>query len=426
MTRLVGFTALLATGWLALAADAAVTLKVECTPAEGWGAGGWGGARITLRNDGDAPARYVALATKWYIGEEEAGDVWNEKPDQEIPPGGEYVHGPVGVLPVELAERAAPGHARIAGTVTVRVGDREEQLPLSLDVPTARLPEPLRQVTSGQMALELMESRISQWPNHQRVLRWLDQSYQAMAELTGGVPFDGRVLVIKEAPAHPWWAYAGNPIIMSTRYVPDVMEEVDANIIPFGWVHEIGHCFDVHGPWYIWNGPSCEFQANFKLAYAVETIADPALRVNRARFKGGAYPVRADEAPMTGRDFVDAFFTTFGDDYLGDPTRTWDTLSSDEMHALFQRIVRAYGWDTFKGMYRTYARLAAQEGLEPPASEEDKVRLLVAVLSHHARVDLVPIFARWRFPVTAENVAAVAAKYPLSEAAAPARAREQE
>jgi hypothetical protein len=410
--------------WSSVAATAQVSVTVESTIKVGWGADGWGACRITLRNAGAQPARFVGLSGAWYAKGEKVEEAWNEKPDKEIPAGGEATHTVYSVLPKKVAEKAAPDSAVIKGQATVRVGEQEQELPLEVAIPEAKLPEPLKLVTGKRIGLELMESRFKDWPAGENAVRWLNQCYEAMIDLTGNVPFDGKVLVIREAPEHPWWAFAGNPIIMSTRAMPETIDELNRGIITFGWVHEFGHCFDTCGEWYIWDGPACEFQANFKLCYAFESIPDQSFKVNRARFKGGAYPVKTNAEPMTGHGFVDAFFLTFGDAYLSDPERKWNTLSSDEMHAFFQRIQRAYGWAPFKAMYRTYARFE-QAGLKKPEMPEEKVQLLAAVLSHETGVDLAPMFKLWRFPVTAEDVQAMMAKYPVVREGATSQAAAQ-
>ena len=121
------------------------------------------------------------------------------------------------------------------------------------------------------------------WPNEEQMIRWLDQSYKAMWDLTGRQPYGGDMIIIQESPPHPWYAYAGNPIVMDTTYVDKLIEEVNAGGMPFGWIHEMGHDFDDGiGKWYIWNGDSCEWQANWKLNYAYETIPDQGVLFSHA------------------------------------------------------------------------------------------------------------------------------------------------
>lgn len=126
----------------------------------------------------------------------------------------------------------------------------------------------------------------------------------------------------------------------------------------------------------------------------------------------------AQETPLTiettlGHKVVERFFVRFGDQYLASPDKTWQDMTSDDIHSLFQRIQRVYGWAPFKAWYRDYRPLA-NRGLKPPTTPEEKVNLTVALLSKECHVDLVPLFQQWRFPVTPESIATVRAKYGVS------------
>ena len=56
-------------------------------------------------------------------------------------------------------------------------------------------------------------------------------------------------------------------------------------------------------------------------------------------------------------------------------------------------------------------RAADTDFLSAFLDREEKIQLFCAVLSQHTGADLVPAFRLWRLPVTAENVAAIRAKY---------------
>jgi hypothetical protein len=219
-------------------------------------------------------------------------------------------------------------------------------------------------------------------------------------------------MVFKECPEHPWWAYAGQEMILNTKFVGETLKDFDDGLISFGWIHEVGHNFDVLGDWYIWSGPAAEWQANFKLAYAFENIKDQSFRIKWLHEAPG-YPKPKGDLRLTGREMNESFFGVFGDEYLADPKRTYDTLSSDDMHTFFMRIQRCYGWEVFKRWYRTYRRLADQ-GRKPPETPEQKISLIDAILSKEAGVDLTPVFQRWRFPVTAESVRAARELYGIA------------
>jgi len=152
--------------------------------------------------------------------------------------------------------------------------------------------------------------------------------------------------------------------------------------MPFGWIHEMGHDFDDGlGEWYIWNGESCEWQANWKLNYAYETIPDQSFKAKWQPNEKSPYPPRGDKGELvSGYQLMQSYFLFFGDGYLGDHDRTWDTMLSDDVHAFFLRLVRSYGWEPFKQWYRTTARLD-ELGYDPPKSPDEKINLIAATTS---------------------------------------------
>lgn len=378
------------------------------TMPKGWGADGWGTFKITVRNNGAAPLRVVDWKSHWEAkGKEfplESGNV-----GEEVLPGGEWSKTVYAVLPKAVADAARPGAAIVAGEVRLSIGGT---VPFRLEVPEAVLPEPLKTVSGKFVALSVMESRFKTFKYLDRTLKWMDEAYQRMIDLTGETPFNGRKMTLKEAPPHPWWAYAGEQMILNTDFVGSALAEADKGGLSFGWVHEVGHNFDTLGDWYIWSGPAAEWQANFKLAYAMETHPDPTVRMLWTHFSPGYPKPPVEPALVTGKEYTDRFFLTFGDAYLADPKRSWKTLSSDEMHTFFQRIQRVYGWEVYRQWYRTYRKLQ-DAGMKAPGSEEEKINLIAAILEKQAGVELVPLFIRWRFPVTRETVDAAAKKYKL-------------
>jgi hypothetical protein len=388
-----------------------ILLKAENRQPRGWGRDGWGSYRLTITNQSSVSATLVRWTAHWEAAGKPVGDSWGGDINQALPAGGTVVRDEVGVLPASVIEAARPGVPLMVGSVTVAWDGRQVDLPFRFEVPEAVLPGPLRLMKGRTVGIELMASRYGQFRTARRALGWIDQAYQAMIDLTGQHPFGGKLMVFKESPPHPWWAYAGQEMILNTDYVGQTLKDFDAGILPFGWVHEVGHNFDVLGDWYIWSGPAAESQANFKLCYAVETIPDQSFRM---KWRPGppTYAPHAVDQLLTGRQMVEGFFLPFGDEYLGDPARTWDSLNSDDITSFLLRIQQVYGWDPFKRWYRTYARLAA-EGKKPPDKPEEKVNLLCAILSAEAGQNLVPAFQLWRFPVTNSSVKAIRTRYGL-------------
>lgn len=390
-----------------------VTVNAVCVPANGWMSDGWGTCKFIIKNTGTAPAKLVKWTARWDVAGKTIGDPWGDKLDVEIAPGKDITRSEQSYLPPEAVEKSKPGNATIVGTFTVSIDGVDSEVPYSLAVPVATLPEKLKTVKGKHIGISLMESRFKKFPGQENILRWMDQSCGAMKDLTGYKPFDGKMQIIQECPPHPWWAYAGNPVVCNTDYVGTTIEEINDGYIPFGWVHEVGHNFDVLGDWYIWNGPAAEWQANWKLVYAFETIADRSFKVRWGRNPSAAYQPAGSVLITDGYHFVDAFFTFFGDSYLADPSRKWDTMSSDEMHSFFQRIQRVYGWDPYKKWYRAYSRFEAL-GYKKPETPEAKVQLIAAILSQETGADLLPAFQRWRWPVTEQDVEAMMKAYPVN------------
>lgn len=375
---------------IALAQSTPTVEAVNKQP-KGWMKGGWGGYSVKVRMSG--PFRVVRWTARWTDaeGKPTGGDPWGGPVDADVTD--EWTKDDIGYLPPEVVDK---GNPYVDGSVTVFQKDKETTLPFRFAVPVATLPEPLKTITGKTVALALQASRYKTFKSAKRTLGWIDRCYQSMIDLTGEKPFNGRIMTFKESPAHPWWAYAGQEMILNTDYVGQTLQEFDKGYISFGWVHEVGHNFDTLGDWYIWSGPAAEFQANFKLCYALESLGD-GVRIN-CRYTTDLYAPGAPSRPVTPSQLIDAFFMPFGDGYLADPSRKWDSMSSDEIHSFFMRIEKTYGWEPFKRWYRTYRRLAA-EGKKPPEKSEEKIALIAAILCKETGSDLLPAFRLWRLPV---------------------------
>jgi hypothetical protein len=364
-----------------------------------------------LRNAGSQSARVVRWAAHWEARGMPIRQPWSADLALDLPAGGTITRDEIGFLPIDVVEAAKPDHPVMVGSFWLAVGDNELELPFRIVIPGAALPEELVLLRGERVGVRLQRSRFDAWSGGERALRWLDQAYAAMRELTGVEPYGGALLTLDEAPPNPYYAYAGNPIILNTRHVGGTLAEIAAGQMPFGWIHELGHCFDVHGAWYNWNKAASEWQANFKLAYAFEHIA-PDWTIDWRKFRNPSFGHGEGERWMRGSRFVDALFTTNGDAYLADPIRSWQSLTSDELHSLFQRIQRVYGWEPFRRWYRVYGRLATA-GSQPPATIEDKIALTAAILERTSETDLLPVFQRWRLPVTRAAIDGLATSYRL-------------
>lgn len=407
---LIGVTLL---GRPAFAQEAPGSIETTLGQKGGWMPDGWGTFKMTVTNRSAAPIKLLRWTVQWQVKGKPNGDPWGGDLTETIEPGKTWTKEETSSLPMHVYQGALPEAPRLKGFYTVSQNGTESVIPFQFDVPGAKLPEPLKTVYGKTVGLAVMESRYKTFKHLDRTLQWIDQSYQAMIDLTGERPFNGEKMVFKECPPHPWWAYAGKEMILNGDYVAQTLKEFDEGLLSFGWVHEVGHNFDVLGDWYLWDGASTEMQANFKLAYAFENIPDQSFRITWHSEPEG-YPAQDPKMRITGRQFVERFFLPFGDRYLVNPNKKWNEMTSDEIHTLFQRIQRVYGWEPFKAWYRDYRVLAAK-GLKPPTTPEEKVNLVVALLSKECRVNLIPLFQQWRFPVTPESIAAVRTKYGVPE-----------
>jgi len=99
-------------------------------------------------------------------------------------------------------------------------------------------------------------------------LEKLDLAYQAYSELVGGVPFNGKPVIIQEVEDYPGGlAIAGYPILWFGRYIDrPTFSRIEKGDWQFGILHEMGHVFDLDGRW-VWHG---EFFANFKMVYVAD------------------------------------------------------------------------------------------------------------------------------------------------------------
>lgn len=388
-----------------------ITLDAESTLPDGWMPGGWGSYRFRFRNGGSQPARVARWAAHWEARGEPVGQPWSADLALDLPAGSTITKDEIGFLPIDVVEAARPDHPVMVGSFRITQAGDEIELPFRIAIPGATLSEALVLLRGERVGVRLQRSRVDGWTGGDRALRWLDQAYAAMSDLTGVEPYGGALLTLDEAPPNPYYAYAGNPIVLNTRHVGGTLAEIAAGQMPFGWIHEIGHCFDVRGAWYNWSAIASEWQANWKLAYAFEQIEGD-WTIDWRKFRNPSFEHGRGDRWMRGSQFVDALFTTNGDAYLADPTRTWQSLTSDELHSLFQRIQRVYGWEPFRRWYRVYDRLAAA-GSSPPGAVEDKIALAVAILERATEADLLPTFKRWRFPITRSTIDAQTTSYRL-------------
>ncbi|MEB8344732.1 M60 family metallopeptidase [Flavobacteriaceae bacterium KMM 6898] len=385
-------------------------LKVSATLGQvgGWMPNGWGSYSVIVTNTGTDQVTLKGWSLQW-AGDEDKIITLNKK----LVAKEEWNVNEIEHLSEKTITHFGKKNPLKKGFVLADVNGKQKKYPFKLEIPAAYLPEDSKVVTNGKVALSLMKSRFDNFKTIDRAMVWLNQSYKAMEELVGGTPYDGKTIVFKESVENPYFAYAGQEVILNTKFVENAVKEFEEGIFPFGWIHEMGHDFDDGvGEWYNFNGPYTEFQANFKLCYIIETIEEQSFRIPQTIIITD-YPIQEKGRRLKGKEFAKKSFLVFGDKYLSDPSRNWESMSSDEMHSLFQRIQIMYGWEVYRGFYRAYRDLN-KKGFSPPASREDKINLIALILSKEADVDLAPLFQTWRFPVTNEKMLCLENKYKIT------------
>jgi hypothetical protein len=389
---------------------AALTQKAENLNKNGWMRNGYGTIKFSYENNSTEPAEMILWKGEWFAKGEKIRD-WSWDKTKVTVPAGEKASGHLTAwMPPNVADASGDTSPVTKGVSVFVIGGETTEVPFEVTIPVARIMDPMKEVKGKLMGLNLREKSFEGIKNTQRTLDFLDGAYLYMQDLTGFTPFEGNVVILEESPANNSWAYAGNPIVLNEKFVREAITQMDEGTVCCGWVHEMGHDFDFGG-WYIWNSPAAEFQANFKLAYAVEN-----LMTEDSPFKTLSWQkkVNGKRSGTTGRDFVDGYFMASGDNYLASSERDWTAIKSDEIHAMFLRLVRRYGWDPIKKWYRSYDALA-KKGYPRPETAEGKVKLMCALLSKHTGQDLQPMFKLWKFPVTAEDVQKMNKKYKLDK-----------
>ena len=177
----------------------------------------------------------------------------------------------------------------------------------------------------------------------------LDQTYEAYEDLLGGVPYQGRKIMLITTPGiEPgYWALAGNPILWNSHVkVTEVLERArDLDDWGFGILHEIGHDFSASNmlgeEWGRWNWND-EIFANFRMSYAVEAC------------NGG---VSQRNHIYRGSEIMD-YYKIFYDETIGAGVAK---NNGDALHYTFLRIKEKYGWDVYKKAFRSLYQIPNSE-----------------------------------------------------------------
>lgn len=383
--------------------DEKVKLEVSIHPAEGWMNGGYGSLKFKFINQSGEEIKTGKVTGEWFVDDNHYNN-WDWEPNIVLSDKLEKTSNMIAWMPPKTEHLAKNTIPQIRGNAIVFIGNSEIAIPYSIEIPVAKLSSPIVSKKGRYIELQLQEKTWANVKNPDRVTTYIDNFYSAMLDLTGNRPYNGDMLALKECPRNPYFAYAGNPIVLNSEYVPQSVARFDNNEVDFGWVHEMGHDFDDEIGHYYNYGTFTEFQANIKLSYALEMLC-----TENSTLKIKSW---VDKKTMqTGVAFNDEYFAPAGDKYLADKERSWETLSSDDYHALFHSVIRKHGWDVMKKYYRTFGKLR-KKGITPPKGIE-RIYLSLAVLDNCCEEDLAPLYKKWRIPADRKKLKEMEKKYQL-------------
>ncbi len=367
---------------------------------------GWGSISYTFKNNTNSTITIENISGGWNAGGENYNN-WSEKKGITIEPGKEAKANVITWMPPKTEKLANGETPYISGVINYYTSDTKaikKGAGYRLPVAIAVLPSPLRLESGKYAGVELQESTWAKLNNPDKIVKYVDETYKYMVELTGNTPYNGDLMVIKECPENPYFAYAGNPIVLNTRFAFGSAQAFDNDLVDFGWVHEMGHDFDdVIGHWYNY-GTFTEFQANIKLSYVVERMCK-----GKSKLKIKSWVDRA--TPLNGKEFNDEFFGPFSKKYLASD-KPWTKMSSDDYHSLFHTVIRDKGWNVMKKFYATYVKLSKESKMEHPRGEE-RVLLALSVLNKCAGGKLAPLYQEYRIPLNDAEMNSLLKKYNI-------------
>jgi hypothetical protein len=222
----------------------------------------------------------------------------------------------------------------------------------------------------------ISSEHLARWIGH------LDQAYEAMADLTGHVPFGGaRIGFYPTTWDCGGGLVAGNPIYWQrgSNWVPEALREIDQkDDWSFGPLHEIGHDFDEDGAWNF----DGEYWANVKLYYAIETL-------------GG----RAGEYVGAGQ--LAYWKDQFERDWRNDDAAK-RTASHDGLEYVTILMRKQIGWEPFRETFRWFLTLPAAEREMTPWA---RFKLFYDKLSEFSGVNVWAYFSQ-------EDVERLKQEYP--------------
>ncbi|HEX28523.1 TPA: hypothetical protein ENG04_00395, partial [Candidatus Poribacteria bacterium] len=265
--------------------------------------------------------------------------------------------------------------------VRVRLGDRRWREKLKW----AAEKDGFASLEGRHVILRLRAERLTWLSNPFERLKKLDAAYEAYAELVGGVPFDGKPVIIQEVEDYPGGlAVAGYPILWFGKYIDKpTFRRIEEGDWQFGILHEMGHVFDFDGRW-AWNG---EFFANFKMVYVADRCGAKIWHWGRWYDHGSKEGKRLD-------DFYKEMARKEGElERIN--SEDWPDHYTDPDTYHFCALKGIIGWEPFKKTFRAFLKMPISEVPKEPLG---KYRLFVGFLDKFSGFNCSGWLAKRGFP----------------------------
>ena len=252
------------------------------------------------------------------------------------------------------------------------------------NVSLKKVTDELFQVESDHMRIYFEPAKVT--VSTDIMQKWVDNidpMYEAMVELMGAAPHEGRKLAIQTTQGiyAGYWALAGYPILWSiypytSTRVEDALAQVrDYEDMSFGLMHEIGHVFNLGNTSWNWND---EMFANFRMHYALEKTG---LKVYQTDENG-------ESKVFTGGEILNLYKVSY--------EKTVGTKVNDNgIHYMIARMAQQIGWEPYC-MTFNYLRQNGGSG----STKYDKFQYFIQTLSrfateHHGRtIDCMDYFTQ--------------------------------
>lgn len=361
-------------------------VNVKITPEEGFMNNGWGSIIFDFQSNSSTDITVKEVTGKWFAGDKSYHS-FRVDFNLNVSKYKKVSKSFITWMPGDSENLSKDKRPIVKGEIILTDGRKQDY---SVVIPIAELPAPTKLIKGKKIGLELQEKTWKTVKDSKKIIKYLDDVYKYMEELTSNKPYDEKLLTLKESPRNPYFAYAGNPIILNTAFVEGSVASFDNDLVDFGWVHEIGHDFDDQiGHWYN-DGTFTEFQANIKLSYVIENMCTEKKKLKIKSFID-------HNTIMNGYDFNSELFIPRGEKYLFSD-RKFETMTSDEYHALFLKVIREKGWGVMKKFYKAFGKLSKSK-LNPPTGQE-RIFLALSVFDYVSGEDLEPLYKEWRIPLS--------------------------